>query len=163
MNSPNPNKPRRPHTSSPRRHQHKNSETQSKNLTPVGGSSVGQSACLRHARAGSPRFKSRCCLLTTRLLCQRCAPTRLQLRVTWHSPCSLDLDAPTISPLKSTGWACDKSKWIESTKISPPNPTWIRKKCWCNLKYKTWVIYSHPLKVVTSISSVLVKYGKTIT
>ena len=35
MNSPNPNKPRRPYTQGPWRHQHKNSETQSKTPTEV--------------------------------------------------------------------------------------------------------------------------------
>ena len=45
----------------------------------VGGSSVGQSACLRHASAEGSGFESCCCLLTTGPLCHMCAPTCLQL------------------------------------------------------------------------------------
>ena len=66
----------------------------------VGGSSVGWSACLRHANADGARFDFRRCILTTWPLCHRCAATCLQLRANWHSHCSLALKATTISPLK---------------------------------------------------------------
>ena len=39
----------------------------------VGGSSVGQSVCLRHASVEGPWLESCCCLLTTKPLCHRCA------------------------------------------------------------------------------------------
>ena len=66
----------------------------------VGGSSVGWSACLRHANDDGAGFNFRRCLLTTRPLYHRCAATCLQMRANWSSQCSLALKAPTISPLK---------------------------------------------------------------
>ena len=68
---------------------------------------------LVRAPAWSIKFwRSCCCLLTTGPLCHRCASSCLQLRAYWRSNCSLALKASTISPLKSTDWACDQTKWF---------------------------------------------------
>ena len=48
----------------------------------------------------------------------RCAPTCLQLRAAWCSHHSLALKATTISPLKSTDWASDMTKWCNQTWFS---------------------------------------------
>ena len=47
-------------------------------IIEVGGSSVGYSTCMRRTGVEGHEFESRCCLLTDRPQCHRCAPTCLQ-------------------------------------------------------------------------------------
>ena len=98
------------------------------------------------ASADSPSFQASCCLLTTRPLCHRCAPTCLQLRATWRSNCSLLVKAFTISvdpQIECAMRASDFNQHLINLKPQQNFAKYTSKSLGLNLEYQISVSNIH--------------------